>query len=389
MMEYSHRVASLEPSATLQLTAKAKELQKQGRSIISLSAGQPDFPSPRAAVEAAVRAMRDGHTGYTATPGIPELRDAVARATSARRRIPFKPANVIVSCGAKHSIANLLFAAVNPGDGVLMPRPYWVSYPEMVKLAGGQPLFPAGGGMLVTAADVREAAARGAKGVILNSPGNPTGLVAAAEEMRDLALAILETGIWAISDDIYEDLVYLSSGAPHILDYAPALAERSAIVSGVSKTFAMTGWRIGWAVGPEGWVKLANRVQEHTTSNPTSIAQWASLAVVAGGAEQEKAEMLTAFHRRRDLICDLLSAGPGLEFTRPEGAFYVFPSLSSATPVDSAALCDRLLEEAGLAVVPGSAFGAEGFLRLSFAASDADIREGVARLGAHLGKWRA
>jgi aspartate aminotransferase len=388
-MEYSHRVASLEPSATLQLTAKAKELQKQGRSIVSLSAGQPDFPTPRAAVEAAVKAMTDGQTGYTATPGIPELREAVARSTSARRRMPFRPANVIVSCGAKHSIANLLFAAINPGDGVLMPRPYWVSYPEMVRLAGGQPMFPAGGGMIVTAADVREACSRGAGGVILNSPGNPTGLVSNAEDTAELARAILETGIWAISDDIYEDLVYLPSGAPHILDFAPELADRTAIVSGVSKTFAMTGWRIGWAVGPEGWIKLSNRVQEHTTSNPTSIAQWAALAVVSGGAEEEKAAMLEAFRRRRDLICDLLAAGSGLEFIRPDGAFYVFPRLVSDTPVDSAALCDRLLEEAGLAVVPGSAFGAEGFLRLSFAASDADIREGVARLGAHLGKWRA
>jgi len=388
-MDYSNLVKSLEPSATLQLTARANELKKQGRDIVSLSAGQPDFPTPAAAVEAAIKAMRGGQTGYTATPGIPELRQAVADSTSRRRGHQFKASNVVVSCGAKHSLANLLLAAVNPGDGVLIQNPYWVSYPEMVKLAGGRVMLPASGRPLITADDVRRAARDGARGLMLNSPSNPTGMVYTAEALRGIAEAALEAGLWIISDDIYEDLVYLGTPAPHVLDGMPDLLDRTAIVSGVSKTFAMTGWRIGWAVAPEGWVKMSNRVQEHTTSNPTSISQWAALAVVAGEADAEKASMHAAFARRRDLICSLLSRIPGLEFAKPDGAFYVFPRVGWRGEGGSAELCRLLLEEAGLAVIPGSAFGAEGFLRLSFAASDGDIEEGSRRLGNFLSEGRS
>ncbi len=388
-MNYSRLVESLEPSATLQLTARAKELARQGRDIISLSAGQPDFPTPRAAVEAAIRAMGQGQTGYTPTPGIPELREAVAEETSRRRRIQFTAANVVVSCGAKHSIANLLLSVLNPGDAVLIPRPYWVSYPEMVKLAGGVPVFPASGNALITAGDVRTAHEDGARGVILNSPGNPTGCVYTAEEAAGLAAALEETGMWAISDDIYEDLVYSGGSADHVLDHAPGLSERLAVVSGVSKTYAMTGWRIGWAVVPQPWAKLATRVQEHTTSNPCSISQWAALAVISGAAEDDRLRMLEAFGRRRDLVCGLLSESPSLSFERPGGAFYVFAKYDYPGDPGSSALCTRLLEEAGLAVIPGAAFGSEGFLRLSFAASDVDIREGVKRLRSFLEKGSA
>jgi aspartate aminotransferase len=387
-MEYSKLSRTLEPSATLQLTAKAAELKRQGRDIISLSAGQPDFPSPRAAMDAAVRAMEKGQTGYTATPGIAELREAVAAATGKRRRIAWKAANVLVSCGAKHSIANLLLAAVDPGDRVLLQRPYWVSYPEMVKLAGGVPVFPEGASPLLDAGDIDRAAAAGARGVILNSPSNPTGLVYPAERMAGIAAAVQDAGMWVISDDIYEDLVYLDRPAPHILDFAPSLADRTAIVSGVSKTFAMTGWRIGWAVAPDEWIRMAVRIQEHTTSNPTSIAQWASLAVVTGEAEEERLRMHSSFRRRRDLICDLLSGISRLAFEKPDGAFYVFPSVAGIGGT-SAVLCEKLLEEEGLAVIPGGAFGTEGSIRLSFAASDDDIKEGVRRLKGYLGKGSA
>ncbi|NLP04817.1 pyridoxal phosphate-dependent aminotransferase [Candidatus Fermentibacteria bacterium] len=388
-MDFSSTVRSREPSATLQLTARAKELQKAGRDIVALSAGQPDFPSPRAAVEAAEKAMRGGMTGYTATPGIPELREIVAAVTSRRRGLEWRASNVVVSCGAKHSLANLLMAAVEKGDGVLLPSPYWVSYPEMVKLAGGRPVLPRSGSLLISAADVREAASSGVKGVILNSPGNPTGLVAGPAHTRELAEAIAETGVWCISDDIYEDLVYLDGPAPHILDYRPGLAERTAVVSGVSKTYSMTGWRIGWAVAPETWTRMAARIQEHTTSNPNSIAQYASLAVLSGAAEEERVAMLASFRARRDLMCDLLAAVPALDFTKPDGAFYVFPRVLSPMGADSSALSMRLLDEFGLAVIPGSAFGAEGYLRLSFAASERDIREGAARLRACFEKGSA
>jgi aspartate aminotransferase len=384
-MDFSMLSRSLQPSATLQLTAKAAELKRQGRNIISLSAGQPDFPSPKAAIDAAIKAMEKGQTVYTATPGIPELREAVAASTSRRRGVQWKASNVLVSCGAKHSIANLLLAVVDPGQKILVQRPYWVSYPEMVKLAGGVPIFPEGRTPLLDAKEIDRAVAAGAKGVILNSPSNPTGLVYGAERMAGIAAAVQDAGIWVISDDIYEDLVYLDKPAPHILDFAPSLADRTAVVSGVSKTFAMTGWRIGWAVAPEEWIRMAIRIQEHTTSNPTSIAQWASLAVVTGGAEEERMSMHSSFRRRRDLMCDLLSEVPLLGFQKPEGAFYVFPEIKGFSG-SSSALCARLLEEEGLAVIPGDAFGEEGSIRLSFAASDDDIQEGVRRLKVFLAK---
>ncbi len=385
-MNYSRNIASLQPSATLQLTARAAELTRQGRSIIALSAGQPDFPSPPAACEAAVRAMEQGRTGYTPTAGIPELREAVASATSRRRGIEFKPAEVVVSCGAKHSLANLLMAAINPGDRVLIPLPYWVSYPEMVRLAGGQPVYPGSGHSLITAADVEEAASSGVSGVILNSPGNPSGCVYTPGEARELADALAATRMWVISDDIYEDLVFTGQAAPHVLDFRPELRDRAVIVSGVSKTFAMTGWRIGWAVAPVDWAKLSIRVQEHTTSNPCSISQWASLAVVSGDAEGERRSMLASFASRRDLICSLLSGIPGMSFPKPEGAFYVFAGYPPSIGLSSAEFCGQLLDEEGLAVIPGSAFGVENRLRLSFAASDGDIRGGVERLASFLAK---
>lgn len=385
-MNFSKSISGLQPSATLQLTARAGELVRQGRPVVSLSAGQPDFPSPGAAHEAAARAMKEGRTRYTPTAGIPELRQAVATKTSQRRRAEYQPAEVVVSCGAKHSLSNLLMAAVNPGDKVLIPLPYWVSYPEMVKLAGGTPVFPSSGQPLITAEDVLGASSRGACGVILNSPGNPTGCVYGEKEASDLADAIASTGMWVISDDIYEDLVYTGSPSPHVLDSRPDLRSRTAIVSGVSKTFAMTGWRIGWAVAPVEWTKLATRVQEHTTSNPCSISQWASLAVISGAAEAERKAMLASFHARRDLICSLLSEVPGLDFPKPDGAFYVFAGYPESLGIGSSELCAQLLDEADLAVIPGSAFGREHCIRLSFAASEADIRTGVQRLAAFIAK---
>jgi aspartate aminotransferase len=256
----------------------------------------------------------------------------------------------------------------------------------MVKLAGGVPCFPGSGHPLIQAEDVEKAASEGASGVILNSPGNPSGCVYTAAEAERLADAVERTGIWAISDDIYEDLVYTGKASPHLLDFRPSLRSRLAIVSGVSKTFAMTGWRIGWAVAPVEWTKLSIRVQEHTTSNPCSISQWASLAVLSGAAEDDRRMMLESFRKRRDLICSLLAAVPGLSFPRPDGAFYVFTEYPASVDLPSATLCASLLEESGLAVIPGGAFGVENRLRLSFAASDEDIREGVKRLAAFLGK---
>jgi aspartate aminotransferase len=383
---WSDRGQAIEPSQTLVITARAKELRASGRDVISLSAGEPDFPTPEAAVQAAIEAMRKGITGYTASSGMPELRSAVADSWSRRRGLEYTRENVLVSCGAKHSIFNLLLARVNRGDRVLIPRPYWVSYPEMVKIAGGVPVLPGSGGMLMTAEDVMEAAAGGACGMIINSPANPSGMIYTRDAVSEIARAVSETGMWVISDDIYEDLVYTDGPAPHILDAGPDLAGSVAVVSGVSKTYSMTGWRIGFALADRGWTKIAGMIQSHSTSNPCTISQYAALAMVRGEAEEDRLRMLGAFRARRDVICALLGDEPGLEVVEPQGAFYVFPALLRGGEVDTAAFCRILLEEEGLAVIPGSAFGAEGYVRLSFAASEVDIREGVARLRRYMSR---
>ncbi len=377
-MNYSRTAMSLAPSATLQLSAKARELSRAGRDIISLSAGQPDFPTPIPIAEAGIDAIREGKTGYTASSGIPELKEAVAAQYSERRNVQWLPSNVLVGCGAKHNLANLVRAAINQGDKVLLPRPFWVSYPEMVRASGGIPVFPE---ECLNGSEIRKAAGEGAVGLFLNYPSNPTGFVPSVSFMREIADAIAETGMWVISDDIYEDLVYLDSGVPHILDFHPELKDRTAVVSGVSKTYAMTGFRIGYSLACSEWTRLAGILQAHSTSNPCSISQWAALAAVKGKAEREKEEMHRSFHMRRDLICELLTEVDGLEFKKPDGAFYVFPRLiNDPQRVNTNRFCSELLEKEGVAVIPGSAFGAEGYIRISFAASADDIRRGLHRL---------
>lgn len=383
-MKYSTKASGLQGSATLQFTAKAAAMKASGRDIVSLTAGQPDFPTPAKAIEAAERAMAQGKTVYTPSAGIPELRGAVAERWGEKHNLKYSAENVLVSCGAKHSIANMLEAAVNPGDRVLLPRPYWVSYPQMVLRLGGIPVYPESGEMLLTGDDVRKAAEGGAKGMIFNSPCNPSGLVNNAASVADIASAVRETGIWVVSDDIYEDLYYGNGPVPHILDIAPELKDSVAVVSGVSKTYAMTGWRIGFTLANPDWIGIAGRIQAHTTSNPCSISQYASLVVVQGEAENDRERMFRAFRRRRDLICDLLEKVEGIQFVRPEGAFYVYPRILTEKNFDSGRFCLDLLEKAGLGTIPGSAFGTEGYIRLSFAASDDDIVEAVKRLNSFL-----
>lgn len=376
-MKYSRAVSSLSPSATLELSARAKAMAASGRDIIALSAGQPDFPTPAPVVRAALEAIEAGKTGYTASTGIPELKAAVASSWSARRGLEWPPAQVLVSCGAKHCLANLIAAAIDPGDRVLLPKPYWVSYPEMVKAVGGLPVYPEGE---LNAEAILLAASEGAVGVLLNYPSNPAGTVPTPSEMAEIAEAVASTGMWVISDDIYEDLGYLDRGVPHILDARPDLVSRTAVVSGVSKTYSMTGWRIGFALGPAQWIRISGLLQAHSTSNPCSISQWAALAAVTGAAEVERVEMLESFRKRRDLCCALLESIEGLETVRPEGAFYVFPRLlTDPDKLDTQRFCGELLDTEGVAMVPGAAFGSEGHVRISFAASEDDIREGIRR----------
>ncbi|MCK5132463.1 MAG: pyridoxal phosphate-dependent aminotransferase [Candidatus Sabulitectum sp.] len=383
-MHYARNASSLEGSATLLYTAKAASMKAAGADVISLTAGQPDFPTPKAAIEAAKKAMDEGKTLYTPSMGIVELRQAVAEKWSEVHGQNYKIANAMVSCGAKHSIANMLEVVVSPGDKVLLPKPFWVSYPQMVRRLGGISIYPESNGMLITGDDVRKAAAAGAKGMIFNSPCNPSGLVNTVDMVKDIASAIRETGIWVISDDIYEDLYYGSGRVPHILTADPGLRDQVALITGVSKTYAMTGWRIGFAIANPDWIRIAGRIQAHSTSNPCSISQYAALAVVTGLAEEERVHMYNAFKRRRDLVCDLLEEVPGLAFEKPEGAFYVYPKILTDKEINTEEFCISLLEKGGLGTIPGSAFGNEGYIRLSFAASDDDIAEAVKRLNSFL-----
>ncbi|MCK5787073.1 MAG: pyridoxal phosphate-dependent aminotransferase [Candidatus Sabulitectum sp.] len=383
-MHYAMNASSLEGSATLIYTARAAAMKAAGKDVISLTAGQPDFPTPDVAIEAATRAMAEGKTLYTPSMGISELREAVADRWSEVHGQNYKVDNAMVSCGAKHSIANLLEAVVSPGDRVLLPKPYWVSYPQMIRRLGGISVYPVGDGMLITGDDVRRAAEEGAKGMIFNSPCNPSGLVNTADMMKDIALAIRETGIWVISDDIYEDLYYGTGQVPHILTADPDLKDQVALITGVSKSYAMTGWRIGFAIANPDWIRIAGRIQAHTTSNPCSISQYAALVVVRREAEEERIDMYNAFRRRRDMVCDLLGNVQGLAFDKPEGAFYVFPKVLSDKEINTEKFCISLLENGGLGTIPGSAFGNEGYIRLSFAVSDDDIAEAVIRLNAFL-----
>lgn len=383
-MHYAKNASSLEGSATLLYTARVASMKADGADIISLTAGQPDFPTPKAAIDAAKRAMDEGKTLYTPSMGIIELRQAVSERWSEVHHLDYKVENAMVSCGAKHSIANMLEAVVSAGDKILLPKPYWVSYPQMVRRLGGIPVFPESTGMLITGDDVRKAVAEGAKGMIFNSPCNPSGLVNDMDSVKDIAAAVRETGIWVISDDIYEDLYYGSGEVPHILTADPGLKDRVALITGVSKTYAMTGWRIGFAIANPEWIRIAGRIQAHSTSNPCSIAQYAALVVVRRQAEDERIQMYDAFKRRRDLICELLEEVPDLEFVKPQGAFYVFPRILSGKEISSEEFCIALLERGGLGTIPGSAFGSEGYIRLSFAASDDDIADAVKRLNGFL-----
>jgi aspartate aminotransferase len=383
-MHYSKNALSLEGSATLLYTAKAASMKAAGADVISLTAGQPDFHTPAVAIQAAEKAMAEGKTLYTPSMGIVELRHAVADKWSTVHKQNYRIENTMVSNGAKHSIANMLEAVVSPGDKVLLPKPYWVSYPQMVRRLGGISVYPEGSGMLIKGDDIRAAAAKGAKGMIFNSPCNPSGLVNSTETIDDIAAAVRETGIWVISDDIYEDLYYGQGRVPHILEADPELRDQVALVTGVSKTYAMTGWRIGFAIANPDWIRIAGRIQAHSTSNPCSVSQYAALAVVTGQAERERVRMYRAFKRRRDLICGLLEQVKGLSFEKPEGAFYVFPKIIAEEEVNSEKFCVSLLEKGGLGTIPGSAFGNEGYVRLSFAVSDDDIAEAVKRLNSFL-----
>lgn len=391
MIAISKLAAAVQPSATLAAGARAKTMKAKGITVFDFSLGEPDFPTPEHICAAANRAMKDGHTRYTAASGTPELRSAVARwyeKTYGLRCTPDK--QVLISNGAKHSIHNALFATVGPGDEVIIPAPYWVSYSDMVEMTGATyKLVPTTleSGFKMTPEQLRAAVTPRSKLLMLNSPSNPTGAVYTRRELEALADVVLETRLAVLSDEIYEKLIFGSAQATCFATLRPGLSERTITISGASKTYAMTGWRIGWALGPEAVVKAMGNVQSQQTGNPCSISQFAALAALEG--EQECVErMRREFEARRDLVCQRLQKMPGIRCGVPEGAFYAFFDISShfgrtlggCKVTNSQNFCEAALESIHVNVVPGAAFGAEGYARLSYATSRDLLQQGLDRL---------
>jgi aspartate aminotransferase len=387
-VQLSENVREIQPSATLAVTALARELRAAGRDILDLCAGEPDFPTPSFIAEAGVRAIQAGHTRYIPPAGLPALRRAIAEELGRIAGRTLDPAGVVVSTGAKQALFNACFTLFGPGDRVLLPSPYWTSYPELIGLARAEVTEVAARaetGYRIGRRDLERAADGRTRGLILNSPGNPTGVVYPLEELDAITAWAYDRGIWVVSDEIYSRICFVGERAPGLLDLPPERLDRAVLIDGASKAFAMTGWRIGFSYCAPALAETMGAVQSHITSNATTPAQYAALAAYAAG-EHERAElreMSRTFADRRRIILQLFAETlPDVEFAPPDGAFYLFFRYDRLDPgsTDSIAFCNRALEEVGVALVPGSAFGADDHVRLSFATSEDTLREGVRRL---------
>jgi aspartate/methionine/tyrosine aminotransferase len=382
MPRISRRVGAIAESATMAITEKARQLRAAGRPVISFGAGEPDFPTPVHIVEAAVAASRDPRNHhYTPNAGLPELREAIAVKTVLVSGVEVEAGQVLVTNGAKQAVYLSLAALVDPGDEVLIPSPYWVTYPEAAKLAGGVPVsVPATeeSGFKVTVDDLNRAVTDRTKLVVFVSPCNPTGIVYSNDEVASIGRWAAERGLWILTDEIYQQLVYPSGPAPSI---APSGGERVVIVNGVAKSYAMTGWRVGWLIGPPDVFKAANNHQSHLSSNVNNVAQRAALAALTGPRDSIDA-MRVAFDRRRQKMVEMLTDMKGITCPIPQGAFYTFPGIHQHLSrfTDSIEFSSYLLDEAEVAIVPGEAFGATGHVRLSYALSDDDLVTGLTRM---------
>jgi aspartate aminotransferase len=387
MIAVSKLAAAVQPSATLAAGARAKQLKADGVVVHDFSLGEPDFPTPPHICAAALEAMNKGQTRYTAAAGAPELRSAVAKTYQKTYNIRYTPEQVVVSNGAKHSIHNALLATVGPGDEVIIPTPYWVSYSDLVQMTGATPVLAPttlASGFKMSPQQLRQAVTPRSKLLMLNSPGNPTGTVYTRAEQEALADVVLQTPLAVLSDEIYERLMFGDAQATCFATLRPGLAERTITISGASKTYAMTGWRIGWALSPLPLAKAMGNLQSQEAGCPCSVSQAAALAALEG--DQGCVEtMRREFEARRDLVCRRLQAMPGVRCRVPEGAFYAFfdvsahfgRTLGGKKVTDSASFCMAALETAHVCIVPGSAFGAEGYARLSYAASRAQLEAGL------------
>ncbi len=390
MSVLSNRAKSLRPSPTLAINAKAKAMQSQGIQVISFGAGEPDFDTPENIKQAAKKALDEGFTKYTAVGGIDELKDAIIKKFQRDSGLSYKRSEIIVSCGGKHSFYNLAQAIFDQGDEVIIPAPYWVSYPPMVGLAGGTPVVvetTEKNEFKIAPEGLKKATTQKTKALIINSPSNPTGSAYTKKELESIAEIAISKNLFVISDEIYEKIVYDGFQFTSIASLSDEMKKKTIIVHGVAKTYAMTGWRIGYTAGSEEVISAMNNIQSQSTSNPTSIAQKASVEALAG-PQDEVEKMVSAFAQRRNYIVDRLNKMPGVSCYKPAGAFYVFPNFSSYYAKsyqgkkieNSTRLADFFLDVARVAVVPGVEFGADPFERISYATSLEDIREGLNRI---------
>ncbi len=391
MERISRRIAAIQESATLAVDAKAKALQAAGENVIGFGAGEPDFPTPPAIVEAAIAAARNPRFHkYSPTPGLPELREAIADKTKRDSGVDCAASQVVVTNGGKHAVYNTFQVLCDEGDEVLLPAPYWTSYPECITIAGGVPVVlptTEASEFRVSIEQLERAVTPRTKALLFVSPSNPTGAVYPPEEVEAIGRWALERGIWIVTDEIYEHLTYAGHSFSSMPGLVPELMNQCVILNGVAKTYAMTGWRVGWMIAPPDVTKAAINLQSHSTSNVSNVAQAAALAAVQGDLTAV-AEMRDAFARRGTTMYELLSKIPGVSVLAPQGAFYCFPSFEGVlghqvggrTPRTTLELCEILLDEAKVAIVPGEAFGAPGYARLSFALGDDDLGEGIRRI---------
>ena len=387
----SRRIAAIAESATLAVDGKAKALKAAGRPVIGFGAGEPDFPTPDYIVKAAAdAAAKPANHRYTPTPGLPELRDAIVAKTLRDSNLVITADQVLVTNGGKQSVYQSFASIIDPGDEVILPSPFWTTYPECIKLAGGisvEVFADETQNYLVTVDQLEAARTPKTKALLFCSPSNPTGSVYSAEQVKAIGQWALAHGIWVISDEIYEHLLYDGATAPSLPVVVPEMADQTIIINGVAKTYAMTGWRVGWMIGPKDVIKAATNLQSHLTSNVSNVSQRAAIAAVTGDLTAVH-EMGVAFDRRRKLIVDLLNKIPGVTCPTPTGAFYVYPSVKGVLgkeirgkrPQTSAELATLILDEVEVAAVPGEAFGPSGYLRFSYALSDDDIVEGIGRV---------
>lgn len=395
-MELSRKAQAIEPSLTLAITAKAKEMKEKGIDVISFSAGEPDFNTPKNIINAAIKAMEDGNTKYTSVNGILQLREAICKKFKGDNGLEYNPSQIVVSTGAKQSLANTFLAILNPGDEVIVSTPYWVSYPELIKLADGKPVFVEGdekSNYKFTKENLEKAVTAKTKAIVLNTPNNPTGTIYNKEELEVIADFAKKYNIIIISDEMYEKLIYDNENHISIASLSKDAYERTIVINGLSKSYAMTGWRIGYCAASEKIAKLMISIQSHVTSNVCSITQYAALEALSG-PQDEITKMINEFEKRRNYMINRIESIDNLSIVKPKGAFYIMINIENCLGKeingkilnDSMEFCASLLENEKLAVIPGKAFGLNNYIRVSYATSMEAIKEGLNRIESFIKK---